>query len=105
MIPPESQSSSFEEIRETLDPACSYIILERAAALKEERDFTTITDLLLAFEDAILDRQFFYDAGRNCVFLVLKVDSARLDGMVAEFLIEGLPTDITFYIYADRVVG
>lgn len=104
MISRGPQASSFEEIREALDPACSYIILERAAALKEERDCTTITHLLSAFEDAILDRQFLYDAGRNCVFLVLKVDSARLDAMVAEFLTEDLPTDITFYVYADRAV-
>ena len=104
MTSPQTETASFEEIRETLDPECSYIILERAVRSEEDRDFAAITPLLSCFEGAIFDRRLFYDRGRGCVSLVLKLDALRLDGIVEEFLSEALPRDITCYVYADRKV-
>jgi len=100
----ETEAASFEEIRESLDPECSYIILERVVRSEEDRDFEAITHLLSCFEDAIFDRRVCYDRRRGCLSLVVKLDPLRLDGIVEECLSEALPRDITCYVYADRKV-
>lgn len=98
--------TSFDKIKEELDPAYSYMIFERAMGEGETefREICEALDRLDLGERPIGARQrrVFRDESRRRVLLIVKFDPGRTDRIMQEFMNIGLPEDVTFYAYGSQ---
>ena len=99
----KTMSSSFAQIKGSLDPACSYLVFEKAIGYGEEGEFQEITEALLQLKERVLEREFHRDETTGLLLLVVKLDPEREDRTMEKFLEIGLPEDITWYYYGKRI--
>jgi hypothetical protein len=88
-----------ERIKQEFDPACSYVIFEKAVGLNEKPEFRQVLDILVGLNMNAHQVGFFLDETRGKLLLVVKFDPAPTDRIMQEFLRVGLPEDVTFYAY------
>jgi hypothetical protein len=93
----------FGKIKQTLDPAYSYLIFQKAAGKPDEDEFYAIFDAIARLELAILEWKIYHDESESVALLVVKVNPERTDKILAEFVNEGMPKDIFFYSLGSRV--
>ena len=96
-------SSSFAEIKGSLDPACSYLVFEKAIGYGDTKEFQEITEVLSQLKERVLEREVHRDETTGLILLVVKLDPEREDKTMEEFLEIGLPEDITWYYYGKRI--
>lgn len=92
-------SSSFEKIKQELDPAFSYMIFEKIAGSSEETEFRAVFSALHSLNLGSHEYKVFRDEARGRLLLVVRFKPGRTDKIMQEFLNIGLPEDITFYAY------
>ena len=96
-------SLSFAEIKGSLDPACSYLVFEKAIGYGEGGEFQEITEVLSQLKERVLEREFHRDETTGLLLLVVKLDPEQEDKTMEELLEIGLPEDISFYYYRKRI--
>ena len=96
-------SSSFAEIKGSLDPACSYLVFEKAMGYGEEGEFQEIIEVLSQLKERVLEREIHRDEATGLILLVVKLDPEQEGRTMEEFLEIGLPEDITWYYYGKRI--
>jgi hypothetical protein len=96
-------SSNFEEIKRGLDPSYSYLVFEKAIGSRDEVEFPEVTQLLTRLKKRVLGREIHRDQVRGLLLLVVKLEPEPADNTVQEFLEIGLPKEITFYYYGNRI--
>jgi len=96
-------SSSFERIREGLDPACSYVIFEKSAGSGKDPEFSEVVRILEKLGLSVHQTRAFRDEAREKLLLVVKFDLGRVDEIVQEIVSVGLPDEVTFYAYGSRL--
>ena len=95
-------SSTFAEIKQSLDPDYSYMLFEKPVGSAEGNDFQEIIAMLSRFEKEVLECEVQRDKGREGLALLVKLDPKKMDKISEEFLNIGLPKDVTFYVYGSR---
>lgn len=95
-------SSSFEEIKKSLDLACSYMIFEKDAGSMERGEFQEIMVVLSRLKKWTLEQEIHCDEARGRLLLVVKLEPNQTDKIIQEFLNIRLPKDITFYVYGSH---
>ena len=94
--------SSLAEIKQTLDPAYSYIVFEKAAGTGKRVEFKEIIQVLSLFKRGILEQEIHRDEGRERLLLVVKIAPEEMNKIKEELLKIRLAEDITFYIYGSH---
>ena len=97
-------SPVFGKIKQTLDPAYSYLVFEKATDSTNKDGFYEIFDAISRLELGILDWKIHHDKTKRIALLVVKVDPGRTDKILEEFVNVGLPKDIIFYSFGSRIV-
>lgn len=92
-------SRVFENIKQTLDPAYSYLIFEKAVTSYGEDEFSEIFNALSKLNLENFEWKIHHDKVKEVALLVVKVDPDRPDKILEKFLGMGIPKDITFYSY------
>lgn len=95
-------SASFEEIKQELDRACSYMIFETRAGITEESEFSAVLEALPRLQVRIRGWKVYRDRAAERVLLVVKIDPERTDRVMQELLSLGLPEPITCYAYGSQ---
>lgn len=95
-------STSFEEIKQELDFAYSYMIFEKTAEANKEMELGEVIEVLPRLNVRIRGRKIYHDRARERVLLVVKIDPDRTDRIMQELMSLGLPEDITFYAYGSH---
>jgi hypothetical protein len=96
-------SSSFTEIKRSLDPLSSYLVFEKTIGSGKEEAFPEVTQVLEHLKKRVSELKLHRDETRGLVLLVAKLEPEGVDEIMQEFLEIGLPKDITFYYYGKRV--
>jgi hypothetical protein len=96
-------SSSFAEIKRSLDQSFSYLVFEKAMGSSNEGEFPEVTQVLSRLKKRILEREMHRDEVRGLLLLVVKLEPEQEDKTMQEFLEIGLPKDITFYYYGKLI--
>jgi regulator of sirC expression with transglutaminase-like and TPR domain len=96
-------SSSFAEIKRSLDPSFSYLVFEKAMGFSNEAEFPEVTQVLSRLKKRVLGREIHCDEARGLLLLVVKLEPEQADKTMQEFLAIGLPKDITFYYYGKPI--
>lgn len=99
----KQNSPIFEKIKQTLDPAYSYVIFEKADKSTEEDKFRDIFDAISHLKLDVLDWKIHYDKVEKIALLVVKVNPSRTDKILEEFVNAGMPKDIIFYSFGSRI--
>jgi len=94
--------SILAKIKQTLDPAYSYIVFEKAAGTGKSDEFNEIIPVLSLFKRGILEQEIHRDEARGRLLLVVKVAPKEINNIKEEFLKIKLPEDITFYLYGSH---
>ena len=100
----ELVSSTFEQIRQDLDPGFSYIIFERPGPA-DKAVLREVFEALNRLDMAIHELKTFHDGARGKMLLVAKFDAGRSDKIMEEILSAGLPKDVIFYAYGSTLSG
>lgn len=91
--------SSFAEIKQQLDPAYSYLILEKTVENNMDAEFEAILTFLSPFKEAIETHEIFRDKSRGRMMLIVRLVQEQKDHIIREILKKKLPQGIVFYIY------
>jgi hypothetical protein len=97
-------SSTFEQIKQDLDPAFNYIVFERVGPVSK----TTLREVFEALnrlDMSIHELKAFYDRAGRKMLLVAKFDAGRTDRIMEEIFNAGLPKDVIFYGYGSSLSG
>jgi hypothetical protein len=92
-------SSSFTEIKQRLDPDCSYVIFEKTIKSQKNKKFEEVHAVLSQIKKGILNQETHQDVKKKQLYLVVKLDPNQTEGIIEVILTIKLPEDITFYIY------
>jgi len=90
---------SFEEVKQNLDPASSYLVFERAKVRREGQEFSEIVEVLSGFKHRKLEWHICLDALMKKALLVVKVESGQEEAIMEEILDTGLRKDLLYSIY------
>ncbi len=71
--------SILAKIKQTLDPAYSYIVFEKAAGTGKSDEFNEIIPVLSLFKRGILEQEIHRDEARGRLLLVVKVAPKEMD--------------------------
>jgi len=88
-----------------LEADSNYIIFEKAYVSDAQAYFQEIIPLLNQFEKGVVEKSLYHDKVRECVLLVVKLDTAEMERIIDEFLTTKLPMEVNFYIYGARRNG
>jgi hypothetical protein len=94
-----SFSANFDEIKENLDPAFSYLIFEKTGDEENEDDFEEIVSILASFKKSIMNHDVYRDSSGRRRLLVVQLRPRRKNKLVSEIVRIRLPKDIITYIY------
>ena len=97
-------SSTFEQIRQDMDPAFSYIVFERPGPAGSG-SFREVFEALNRLEMPIIELKSYHDQTGERMLLVAKFDAGRTDKIMEEIFNAGLPKDVTFYGYGSSQSG
>ena len=92
-------SSTFAEIKQSLDSAYSYMIFEKSEVSKKGNEFKEIISILSCFEKSVLECEVHRDKAGGNLMLLVKLDPKNGTKMSQEFFNIRLPKDTTFYVY------
>lgn len=91
-----TSSPELSRLRSDLDPAFSYIILERERSRAEKDD---LAGLLARLSIPILETKTHEDPVHGRLFLVAKLDPARAGEISREYVSVNLPENVTCLFY------
>ena len=94
----EAGSTTFERIKQDLDPAFSYIIFERPAPAGNASP-GEVLEVLNRLGRTIHELKTYHDEAGGKMLLVAKFDAGRTDEIIEEIFNEGLPNDVILYGY------
>jgi hypothetical protein len=97
-------SCSFEQIKQDLDPAFSYIIFERPGPAGKAF-LSVVFEALDRLNLTIHELKACHDRSAGKMLLVAKFDAGRTDPIMEEIFNAGLPMDVTFYGYGSSLSG
>jgi len=96
-------SPVLEKIKQTLDPAYSYVIFERSSGSTDEDEFQGVFDIISRLKLGNFEWKIHYDKTKGVAILVVKIDPGRTDKILEEFINMGIPKDFTFYSFGSRI--
>lgn len=96
-------SSTFEKIREGLDPAYSYVVFEKTAGSREDAELREVVRTLKRLKLSVRRTRIFHDDATGKLLLMVRFDPGRADEIMQEIVSIGLPEDVTFYAYGSHV--
>jgi hypothetical protein len=94
-----SFSANFDEIKENLDPAFSYLIFEKAVDEENDNDFEKIVSILASFKKSIINHNVYRDSSGRRRLLVVQLRPRQKNRLASEIVKIRLPKDIITYIY------
>jgi hypothetical protein len=94
--------SSFAEIKQNLDPKCSYLIFEKPAKTERILDFEEILTILSPFKQEIDTHGIYFDEIHKRLMLIIKLSPKRKDQIINKIVNQRPPGNIAFYIYGSR---
>lgn len=95
-------SSTFAEIKQGLDPACTYMIFEKPERTKKSIALREILSTFSLLKKEIFEHEFYHDEVGGKYYLVVKLDTDETDSIKQELLNSRLPKEIAFYVYENR---
>jgi hypothetical protein len=94
-----SFSANFDEIKENLDPAFSYLIFEKAGDEENDNDFEEIVSILASFKKSIINHDVYRDSSGRRGLLVIQLRPRQKNMLASEIVKIRLPKNIITYIY------
>lgn len=96
---------SFMGIKQTLDPAASYMIFENDPALGGDSLFDTAHTAYAWFDREGYDWQQVWDPDLNREYLVVRIEKGNEDQVLGRAMGYGFPGNTVFYLFKAREAG
>ena len=90
--------SSFDEIKQQLDPAYSYLILEKTVENNMDAEFEAILTFLSPYKEAIETHEIFRDKSRGRMMLIVRLVQEQKDHIIREILKKNCRR-VSFFIF------
>lgn len=92
-----------ERIKQGFDPAYSYVIFEKSTGACRPDQYHEVVDILGRLNLRVRGKEFLLNDAREKLLLVVQLEPGRTDEILQEFLNIGLPEDVVFYAYGNRI--
>ena len=92
-------AACFSEIRQGFDPAFSYVVFENESVHGVADDFKDLTSIISDHQKEVLEQIFYRDRVTDRVLLVVKLDPAKADDIIAKIQSFRLPQNLAVYFY------
>jgi hypothetical protein len=95
-------SSSFDEIKQGLDPSFNYLVCEKDIRSKDDAEFEEVRLTLSQLKIETQDHKIHCDENVGKCIFVAKLGSTRIDTVLKRLLDSNLPKNLVFSIYSSR---
>jgi hypothetical protein len=93
---------SFEEIKQSLDPDYSYLILQQPYSTRESKDFDEIFEALKNLTGRNIGQKIYYDKNQNQFIFIVKLKPGQKKKIMNELHTLRFIKDAIFFIYGDQ---
>lgn len=93
------ETCSWAEIKDRLDPAWSYVVIETAAASPSANVFRNVTALLAEHVAAVRAPEICRETSSGKLLMLVQIDPDQTDAVKRKLLDSKLPPSATVYFY------
>jgi hypothetical protein len=97
--PTQYFSSEFKKVKKDLDPAFSYVVIERSDVSSNDDSFTDVLDTLTFLRKHDIQWRVYKGETERLRWLVIKLLPAHAEEVMQEILSAGLKKEMKYYFY------